>query len=219
MTSKFKPGTLPDHKWCNTHRTHMLGCEQYEQLLARSGQRCEICRTPGKDCPRGKLAIDHFGHDWAVRGLLCNTCNTSLSAEVARACPPWAAGYLSNSWWIKECERLGVPTTLAPEPDYGSAIRDQFGVMWMREGDGKWRPSGHGRPGISWASWEWLYRRRGPHNMALIDLDEDSWHWRSAEKARLEGLIAELGGQMLRHKRIPERDRALVAAGLIDEFH
>jgi len=195
VASKYTPGTLPDHERCTVHRHHKLGCAQYEQLLARSGQRCEICDLPGRENVRGKLHIDHLGHDWAVRGLLCNSCNTALNKDAARRNARWAAEYLANSWWVKECERLGVSIELAPEPDCGSAIRDQFNVVWLREGDGMWRPRGHGRPGISSASWEWLYEQRGPQNMALLDVDrEDRGEfglWHAAERAMLQALITE----------------------------
>ena len=216
MASKYAPGTLPDHDRCVIHRGHLLGCKQYEQMLTRSGQRCEICGRPSAECVRGKLVIDHYGPDWGVRGLLCDTCNKNLTTRARAA--RWAADYLANAWWVKECERLGVPLEITPEPGYGSAIRDQFDVLWMREGDGKWRPSGAGRPGISWASWEWLYDHRGPQNMALLDLDADPWRWRDVEKAALEGLVSDLDGQMIRHRRIPERSRHLVTLGLMDEF-
>lgn len=195
MTSKFTPGTLPDHAWCTVHRNHKLGCAQYEQLLVRSGQRCEICDLPGSENVRGKLHIDHLGYGWAVRGLLCNSCNTALNRDAARRNARWAAEYLANSWWIKECERLGVPAGVAPEPDCGSAIRDQFNVVWLREGDGQWRPRGTGKPGISSASWEWLYEQRGPQNMAPLDVDgEDQGEfglWHDAERAMLQALITE----------------------------
>lgn len=205
MASKFTPGTLPDHAGCNVHRIHKLGCAQYEELLARSGQCCEICGLPGSQNTRGKLHIDHLGHDWAVRGLLCNGCNTALNKGVAERNAHWAAEYLANSWWVKECERVGVPVELAPEPDYGSAIRDQFRVVWLREGDGKWRPRGRGRPGISWSSWEWLYEQRGPQNMALLDLyspDGDGWLQWDAERAMLHGVLAGLHPEVrLSHRR------------------
>lgn len=150
----------------------MLGCSQFEQLLARSTQKCEICGAPGIAGPgRNKLHIDH-DHTyprWAVRGLLCHSCNSALSESAVKAGAPWAADYLANSWWVKECERLGVPMEMASEPDHGALIVDQFDVPWLREGDGLWRPRGRGRPGISSATWKWLYRMRGPQNMALID--------------------------------------------------
>ena len=88
-----------------------------------------------------------------------------------------------------------MPTDRTPEPDYGSAIRDQFNVVWLREGDGQWRPRGQGRPGISCASWEWLYEQRGPQNMALLDVDrEDRGEFglcNYVERAMLQALIAE----------------------------
>jgi hypothetical protein len=195
VASKFTPGTLPDHERCSTHLWHALGCEQYERLLARSGQRCEICGLPGAENPRRKLFIDHSAlNRWAVRGLLCNRCNTRLTVEAEIAALDWCADYLADSWWIQECKRVGVPAAIAPEPDCGSVIRDQFDVVWLREGDGKWRPRGTGRPGISSASWQWLYNQRGPQNMAVLDLygsdDNAGLRWES-ERAMLRAILAE----------------------------
>lgn len=207
MTSTAtKDRTLPDHDWCTIHRGYKLGCAQYEYLLARSGQECEICGLPGTECPRGKLHIDHHGHKWAVRGLLCNTCNTALSGRVAERRPRWAADYLANSWWIKECERVGVPAKMAPEPDFGSVIRDQWNAVWLREGDGLWRPQGNQRPGISSATWDWLYLQRGPHNLAPLNLydpaeDGREQYWEhllwSAERATLHALLTECTGKQV----------------------
>lgn len=197
MTSKYRPGTLPDHAYCNTHRGHLLGCRQYERLLARSGQRCEICLTPGSECTRGKLCIDHYGYDWAVRGLLCDRCNTMLSGKVAERGAAWAAEYLANSWWIAECEQLGLSTRIAPEPERGAVITDQFEVKRLRGSDGLWRPWGRGRPGINSASWRWIYEHRGPHNMAPVDLygaDRGGpWDYliEESERAALAALLAE----------------------------
>jgi hypothetical protein len=151
-----------------THRRYKLGCEQYERLLARSGQRCEICGTPGERASHGKLAIDHGDYQWAVRGLLCNGCNSHLGK--GRVAYPWCAEYLANAWWMQECARVGVPTTIMPEPDIGSVIHDQWGVFWLRERDRKWRPQGNRRPGISWWSWKDIYEYRGPQNMAPMDV-------------------------------------------------
>jgi hypothetical protein len=204
VASKYKPGTLPDHDWCTIHKSHMLGCGQFEQLIARSGQRCEICTATGTSGRgAGKLHIDH-DHTrprWAVRGLLCHACNSALTVEVAETCAPWAAKYLGNSWWIKECERVGVSTEMGPEPDCGAVIRDQFEVVWLRSGDGKWRPRGHGRSGINSADWAWLHEHRGPHNMRPLDLygsaerDRSPWEYLAwdAERAGLHALLSEVG--------------------------
>jgi hypothetical protein len=183
------------------HRKYVLGCDQFEQLIARSGQQCEICGAAGKAGLSGeKLHIDHdhTRPNWAVRGLLCGACNSVLTKQVAERRPPWAADYLANSWWLKECERVGVPPDIAPEPDCGSLVVDQYGARWIREGDGLWRPTGKPRPGISSADWQWLYRLRGPHNIAPVDLwavpdDQRQPNWDhlvwETERAALVGLL------------------------------
>lgn len=49
--------------------------EDYRALLARTGNRCEICGT----APRNRnLAIDHDHKTGLVRGLLCVNCNVGL---------------------------------------------------------------------------------------------------------------------------------------------
>lgn len=53
-------------------RKYNLTKEEYEQLLARSGKRCQIC---------GKKASLHIDHDHAtgrIRGMLCVNCNHGL---------------------------------------------------------------------------------------------------------------------------------------------
>lgn len=160
--------TLPDHDRCDTHRNYKLSCEQYEFLLARSGQVCEICGKSVKDTSERKLRIDHAGPKWAVRGLLCNQHNVKLQA--GHGWFPGSAEYLARTWWVQECARLDVPTTLAPEPPIGSAIRDQFQTIWVREADEQWHPYGPGSPGVSRWTWEFIYERRGPQNMAPFDV-------------------------------------------------
>lgn len=56
-----------------------MSCEEFDQLRQRAHDRCEICAVPANETPRG-LFIDHDldKGKWAVRGLLCNACNTSL---------------------------------------------------------------------------------------------------------------------------------------------
>jgi hypothetical protein len=162
--------TLPDHDRCDTHRGYKLSCEQYERLLARSGQRCEItvCRADVRETSQRKLSIDHSGPWWAVRGLLCTRCNTRLKDGRG-----WFEGgpeYLANTWWIQECRRVGMPTQLAPEPAIGAAIRDQHGIAWIHETDGLWHAHGRTRPGASRLTWERIYDMRGPHNMAPFDV-------------------------------------------------
>lgn len=159
--------TLPDHDQCDTHLGYKLSCEQYERLLARSGQLCEICRKSALRTHTGKLNIDHSGPWWAVRGLLCTRCNTEL-----RNGARWltgAAEYLAETWWLQECRRLGLPTAPGDEPAAGSAIRDQYGTVWIRYADGLWHPHG-GRTNGATASWKRLHQMRGPQNVVPFDL-------------------------------------------------
>lgn len=154
VASKYGPGTLPDHDRCTMHKKYKLGCAQFEQLISRSGQRCEICGDAGDSGRTGKLHIDH--------------------------------------------------DAIAPEPDCGSVILDQYEATWMREGDGLWRPCGRKRPGISSADWQWLYRLRGPHNLAPVNLyappetrNGRGWDWliERAERAALQALLSEHSGK------------------------
>jgi hypothetical protein len=56
-------------------RTYGLTTAQYDDLLARQGGRCAICRQkPGKK----RLAVDHDHVTGAVRGLLCARDNHEL---------------------------------------------------------------------------------------------------------------------------------------------
>jgi Recombination endonuclease VII len=159
--------TLPDHDRCDTHRGYKLSCEQYERLLARSGQLCEICRKSVAHTQSGKLNIDHSGPWWAVRGLLCTPCNTAL--RNGSAWLPGAAEYLANTWWLQECRRLGAPTALGDEPEIGSVIRDQFMTVWIRYADALWHPHG-GRTGGGTATWGRIFDMRGPQNMVPFDV-------------------------------------------------
>ena len=68
------------HSSCH-HRTYKLTCADYDALMKRAEGRCEICRIAAEDTPRGALVIDHdqrYGHP-AVRGLLCDKCNSLMS--------------------------------------------------------------------------------------------------------------------------------------------
>lgn len=158
--------TLPDHDQCDTHWKYKLSCEQYERLLARSGQLCEIDRKSVRHTQTGKLNIDHSGPWWAVRGLLCTPCNTAL--RNGSAWLPGAAEYLANTWWLQEGRRLGLPSSLGDEPEIGSAIRDQCMTVWIRYADGLWHPHG-GRTNGTAATWQGIYDMRGPQNMVPFD--------------------------------------------------
>ena len=206
--------TLPDHARCDTHRGYKLSCDQYERLLARSGQLCEICRKSVAHTQCQKLHIDHCGPKWAVRGLLCTHCNTRL-----RDGHGWFEGsgeYLAKTWWVQECARLGIPTQLGPEPCIGSAVRDQHGVTWIRLGDSQWHSEG--KSGKSYLTWKGLYDMRGPQNMAPFDVygpeGTDRLRW-AVEKALGSVTEAQAKG---REDAAFERGRLAFARELLGEM-
>jgi hypothetical protein len=160
--------TLPDHARCDRHRYYKLSCDQYESLLARSGQLCEICQRP--PAKQAKLLIDHGGSLWAVRGLLCNPCNTRLQHDNAWC--PAAKKYLANAWWVQECVKLGYAGDWRPptEPPVGSAIRNQWGIIWVHCEPERWHApnqDGHGWPQHCWKQ---IHSSYGPHNLVPYDL-------------------------------------------------
>ena len=53
-----------------------LSIDGYEQMLAKQGGKCAICST--KDPGKPKFSVDHCHTTGAVRGLLCDQCNTAL---------------------------------------------------------------------------------------------------------------------------------------------
>lgn len=158
---------LPDHEQCDRHRYYKLSCGQYEELLARSGQKCEICRHEVNGVRTRKLAIDHSGPRWAVRGLLCTGCNARLGE--ANDAFPGARSYLKNAWWKQKCAVLGFPAGLPPEPPIASAIRNQHGIVWVRVSATRWEGL-QLRGCRSSSTWERLYNAWGPHNLGPYDL-------------------------------------------------
>lgn len=163
-----EPSTYRDHDTCTNHRRYKLSCQQYEGLLERADGICEMCRRPLARGPRGRLAIDHLGPSWAVRGLLCNGCNAGLGDE--NRSYRNAEEYLANAWWERQCAVLGLPLTIRPEPEVGSAIRNQLGVVWVHQSKGLWEAGtqcgNHWHP----RGWADLFEGYGPHNLMPYDL-------------------------------------------------
>lgn len=93
----------PGHETCH-HVTYLMSCEQFEQLLARAGGRCEMCGIAAEETPRGKLDIDHNGRlgYTAVRGLLCPNCNIHVMLIENGRCAmdDRTATYLSHPWHV-----------------------------------------------------------------------------------------------------------------------
>jgi hypothetical protein len=70
----------PKGRSCS-HRRYKLSCDDYDALVLHARGRCQICRRKGEETGHGYLVVDHddkLGYS-AVRGLLCNTCNSQLA--------------------------------------------------------------------------------------------------------------------------------------------
>lgn len=158
--------TLPDHDRCSVHRHYKLSCGQYELLISRAGHCCEICR---RRHPHRKLFIDHCGPLWAVRGLLCNGCNSRLEDD--KRFSQAAADYLDNAWWMQQCAAIGVPADRRDaQPPVGSSVRNQWGVVYIHTRQDSWfAPMQPGR-GHASPFWGTLCSAYGPQNLAPVDL-------------------------------------------------
>lgn len=130
-----------------------MTCEQYESLWARSGGRCEICGVRPE-----ALFIDHDATVgwWAVRRLLCVSCNTKLRDEAKTATEK---AYMASAWY------LTVLVPVPPEPSVGARVAGPFAGEWVHTDSG-WRRT-------RWANcakpltWSDMCRKYGAHNLTI----------------------------------------------------
>lgn len=93
---------------CSPHVVRGLTCERYELLVEWAGAACQVCRSTRH------LVIDHdhgLG-EWAVRGLLCSTCNARLHCLEG----PEVERYLSHPWHRLNPDHPLKPTRPSPTP-------------------------------------------------------------------------------------------------------
>lgn len=122
------------------HRVYGMSCNDLDALYVRAGHACEICGAPER--PGDPLNIDHeaFLGKYAVRGLLCRSCNGWLGNSYhpnIRASGPEAERYLDAPWWA----RSGGPRALgharwAPDLN-GGRLHTAIGTISKI---GKWGP-------------------------------------------------------------------------------
>lgn len=154
------------HDTC-VHFAYRMSCAEYEQLLARSRGLCELCVIPGFEADRGKLHIDHDRPhgDWAVRGLLCQRCNTGIPRRSPT--DPALVRYLEQSWFFGVLRQHGIEPGVYPEPEPNMVISGPKGQVWgwSRKRCGWVRTDNCYRPSRSPNSWRHLVHRYGPHNL------------------------------------------------------
>lgn len=80
------------------HLRYRMDCAEFDRLIERAKDRCEICGVSGPESAHRRLFIDHNASlgKWAVRGLLCGTCNTLLG--IAGPTNPAIENYFDRPW-------------------------------------------------------------------------------------------------------------------------
>jgi Recombination endonuclease VII len=153
---------------CKTHRHYLMDCATFNALWKRSRGRCEICKAAPEDTPHGMLHIDHDSHvgHWAVRGLLCSRCNSSLHRAILD--PKRVTAYLANPWWKQVVSMAGVPLTGIPEPGIGAVVAAGTNLSWRRTERGWVRLSNLNRLRGTAEQWESIAVSYGPHRIRVV---------------------------------------------------
>ncbi len=136
----------------HAHRSYLMTCDEFAGLDDRAEGRCEICRRPAELSPGGGLYIDHQGgRRWAVRGLLCNPCNTVLTD--GREPTPEQRAYLERAWY------RGLDLSLRTEPMNVYAVNGRWNMTWRRGRSG-WETVLRGGKLTDWPT---IWSHNGPH--------------------------------------------------------
>jgi hypothetical protein len=199
--------TRPAHENCN-HTKYWLTCDQYEQLLADSGNRCQACGRPASDCqPHQKLYIDHdydYGV-WAVRGLLCPRCNGAFVQ--GKTVPDWADEYFSDPWFRRAFAEMGVPIERQPEPPVGSAFKSPRGTTWIRT-ERCWQNQSFAR---STRDWHGMCRDFSPLHLQHVKVA--TWTSRPVEVVLDPTRPAEIATLLRRYLSPKQREEVLFFLG------
>ncbi|WP_408995540.1 endonuclease domain-containing protein [Streptomyces scabiei] len=80
---------------------YSLSCAEYDDLRREAGGGCMVC---GVETERPYIDHDHQLGNWAVRGLVCHTCNVHLGQVDAGKRRPTAAicRFLSQAWHARQ---------------------------------------------------------------------------------------------------------------------
>jgi hypothetical protein len=154
------------HETCR-HNLYGMTCGQYESLVSEAGNRCQACGLHALENPLQKLFIDHdYAHGyWAVRGLLCNRCNTILGVDRNIGRNPGLASYLADPWYVRMLAEQGLGPVIPDEPPVGSVVTPRTRALPRRRTRKGWAVERKWHMGIR--SWHELYRLWGPHNLIV----------------------------------------------------
>lgn len=127
---------------CHHYAVYGMACDEYDDLLWRAGDSCEICRKPAAELYKGRLCIDHdgrLGNGWNhVRGLLCPRCNSNLRYvdNGYRPPTPEQRRYLDEAWFLTglPATHLELPWLPDPSPKSNRALswKDNPNRRWNR---------------------------------------------------------------------------------------
>lgn len=59
-------------------RVHGITTAEYDDMLAKQGGKCRICKNQETTKGNKYLAVDHCHKTLKIRGLLCRRCNTAI---------------------------------------------------------------------------------------------------------------------------------------------
>lgn len=140
--------TLPRHRTC-AHTKYKLTCRDFDELRQATDGQCWICEAHEQDLPGSTLYVDHDASvgPWAVRGLLCNRCNSCLDLPLIEG--PKRDAYLANAWYLRHPDRLVAP---APRP-----LDADFALTQLDEVTAQARQLGWHRCGVNWRRQSWRH--------------------------------------------------------------
>lgn len=75
---KFKKTNPLYHVEKHLKSSYGISLEDYNFLLQQQQFKCQCCGIEAEKAQRGKLFVDHCHTNGAIRGLLCQQCNTAL---------------------------------------------------------------------------------------------------------------------------------------------
>lgn len=154
------------HRNCQ-HFVYAMNCAEMDNLCSWSNDRCRICGRSAAQNAHRWLSIDHAATrgDWAVRGLVCSSCNGRLRETPMYIWRPEVEQYMALAWvdyyFGERCHQQ-------PEPSIGKSAH-AAGYIWTRAEFGWWP---HIEPNRTRSArvmtWDGLNRQYGPPRIEII---------------------------------------------------
>jgi len=106
-------------------RKYNITLAQFQDLIRRSGNRCQCCRIPFSRLLRQRPNVDHCHATGKIRGILCNRCNVLLghafdNPKILRQC----ARYLERMAKEQESDPCNPPNSEPPSANPRSDLSD-----------------------------------------------------------------------------------------------